>query len=70
MIDVAVYTEYWKQTVKDFMAAYHPNIDLTNEQLEQIADRMLNDDYVWGVIDESIEAHVGDVTGKKILDEE
>ena len=60
-------TRYWKQTIEDYLSCGvggEEDISLSEEQTQNIIKSLLNDDYVWGAIDEAIGFYVREEVGQ------
>ena len=44
---------YWKERIQEIADAWG-DLELTDEQLEKIANKLFNDDEMWQVIDDAI----------------
>jgi hypothetical protein len=44
---------YWKESIQE-IAEVWGDLELTDEQLEKIANKLFNDDEMWQVIDDTI----------------
>lgn len=44
---------YWKERIQEMADAWG-NLELTDAQLEKIANKLFNDDEMWQVIDDTI----------------
>lgn len=50
--------EYWKQAIEDYLECCNDNIELDDNELERIANELLNDNDVWQTIEEAIDYHI------------
>ena len=59
--------EYWKQVVQDYIeCSYDFDIDdFTEEDKEEVVNRLLNDDDMWTAIDESVSWYLAKIKDAK-----
>lgn len=51
--------EYWKQVVKDNIECCFDDVKLSEKQIEDIVEQVINDDYLWEKIDETVNYYIG-----------
>lgn len=50
--------KYWSQVIDDYTSCFGSETKLSTAMKNRIIDKILNDDYVWSVIDDAVGEYI------------